>query len=104
MTRQDRIQTVINQELTPHFLEVANESHQHHVPKGSETHFKLIIVSERFNTLKSIARHRLINQLLADELKTGLHALSLHLYTLEEWENARGKVAKSPTCRDGYSL
>lgn len=103
MARKERIQQLITQEITASYLEVENESHRHHVPEGSETHFKITIVSEQFIGLKPIARHRLINQLLADELKNGLHALSLHLYTPEEWQS-RTETSKSPACRDGYGL
>ncbi len=35
--------------LTPSHIEVINESHNHHVPPNSETHFKVIIVSEAFD-------------------------------------------------------
>lgn len=102
MSREERINQLISQELNPSFLEILNESNRHHVPEGAETHFKLSIVSERFKDLTRIARHRLINNLLANELTAGLHALSLHLYTAEEWQNRGGAIPQSPACRDGY--
>ncbi|CDZ77038.1 transcriptional regulator BolA [Legionella massiliensis] len=102
MSREERINQLVSQELNPSFLEVLNESNRHHVPEGAETHFKLSIVSEKFKDLTRIARHRLINNLLAKELNTGLHALSLHLYTSEEWESKGGAIPNSPACRDGY--
>jgi len=102
MTRKERINQLINQELTPVFLDVENESNRHHVPDGAETHFKLSIVSEKFNDLTRIARHRLVNNLLAGEFNSGLHALSLHLYTPEEWQSRGKEVPNSPACRDGY--
>jgi BolA family transcriptional regulator, general stress-responsive regulator len=102
MSRKQRITQLITDELNPVFLAVEDESAMHHVPKGAETHFKVAIVSETFENLAKITRHRLINNLLAGELNAGLHALSLHLYTPEEWKGRDGGVGNSPACRDGY--
>jgi stress-induced morphogen len=49
----------------------------HSVPKGSETHFKVVIVSDMFKEKSLLERHRTVNQLLDDELKSGVHALSI---------------------------
>lgn len=35
--------------LNPKHLEILNESYMHNVPKGSETHFKVLVVSDKFN-------------------------------------------------------
>lgn len=102
MNREQRINDLISTELNPQHLEVHNESHMHHVPVNSETHFKLIIVADKFTGISRINRHRLVNQLLADELQNGLHALSLHLSTPDEWDGAKNQVTRSPSCRDGY--
>ncbi|ARG98029.1 BolA family protein [Legionella micdadei] len=101
MTRKERISQLISEELKPIFLEVVDESKNHHVPEGAETHFKLSIVTEKFIGLTKIARHRLINNLLIEERNKGLHALSMHLYTPEEWDKS-GSIPNSPACRDGY--
>ena len=45
---QDMIQVKLQQQFEPNFLEVINESHQHNVPEGSESHFKVVIVSQQF--------------------------------------------------------
>lgn len=103
MLRKQRIETLLSQNIESVVLSVEDESHQHHVPKDAETHFKLIIVADTFNSLPRIARHRLINHLLADELNNGLHALSMYLYTPAEWEVKQAGVPQSPTCRDGYN-
>lgn len=102
MSRRERIDQLIKNELNPSFLDVDDESSQHHVPEGAETHFKLSVVSEKFNNLNPLSRHRLINKLLADELNSGLHALSLHLFTPEEWQSRNQTTANSPACLDGY--
>lgn len=89
------------QQFTPIHLEVINESHMHNVPVGSESHFKVIIVSDDFTGKMLVARHRMINQRLQHELKESIHALSLHTMTEPEWLKKQGKVATSPPCLGG---
>lgn len=102
MSRKEDIEQAITKSLSPIYLNVENESRNHHVPEGSETHFKVIAVSEQFNDLSRIARHRLINQLLSKEFDSGLHALSMHLYNSTEWDKKNKSVLDSPSCKDGY--
>ena len=82
------------------YLQVENESHMHNVAPGSESHFKVTIVSDSFADQMLIKRHRQVNQTLADELQR-IHALALHTYSPEEWRERQGKVADSPHCRGG---
>lgn len=102
MTRAQRIQTLLSEQLQTLFVSIENESHKHHVPNDSETHFKLVIVAFDFQGLSKIDRHRAIHHLLKHELSTGLHALSLHLYTPTEWNSQQTQVPQTPSCRDGY--
>ena len=102
MSRRDRIEHLLTQELAPIYLNVEDESANHHVPEGAQTHFKVTAVSSRFIDLTRIARHRLLNHLLADEFNLGLHALSMHLFTPDEWEKNHNTIMKSPACKDGY--
>lgn len=44
----------LNAKLAPIHLEVVNESYMHNVPKGSETHFKVLVVSNQFDGLPLI--------------------------------------------------
>ena len=62
-------------------LEVSNESHQHNVPENSQTHFKVVLVSEDFSDVGRVQRHRSINLLVKDLLAGPVHALALHPYT-----------------------
>lgn len=101
-TREKNIIAILKTELQPTHLTVINESKFHHVPKDSETHFKVVIVSTEFEDKKLIERHKRINSLLAEELVTGLHALSIHAYTPEEWTKKSSKTRPSPHCRDGF--
>ena len=96
------IQQAIIQKLTEKFeptvLYVENESHRHSSGRGSESHFKVTIVSVQFERIRMLARHREVYQCLADELANGVHALALHTYTQQEWV-AQGEVTpKSTNC------
>lgn len=102
MNRQQRISATINEHCDSRHLEVIDESHRHHVPEGAETHFKVIIVSKLFNEMLLINRHRTINEWLKDEFASGLHALSIHAFTPEQWEAKQSKIRPSPACRDGF--
>lgn len=102
MNRNESIEQLIKEKLNPEVLIVEDESNQHHVPKGAQTHFKVIAVSAQFEHLKRVDRHKILNELLKNEFETGLHALSMHLYTKEEWQQQKTSLLKSPACKDGY--
>ena len=99
------IQTLIENKLIEHFqpehLEVINESYMHNVPEGSESHFKVVMVSAQFEGERLIKRHRLINAVLKDQLANDIHALALHTYTKEEWLKNVGEFPASPNCMGG---
>lgn len=101
MTVQQTIEDKITATLEPAYLEVVNESHMHHVPPGSESHFKVVVVSDSFDGQSRVARHQTLNRLLADELAGGVHALSLQTHTAEEWTARGGQVLDSPECLGG---
>lgn len=101
MTRSQRIHDALTNELKPVTLMIEDESSRHNVPAGAESHFKVVAVSTVFNDLNRIARHRLVNACLKAEFTTGLHALSLHLYTPDEWRQRSSDVSTSPACRNG---
>jgi BolA protein len=98
---QSIIENKLTQEFEPFYLTVINESHMHNVPPGSESHFKVVVVSDRFNGLRLIARHRAINQLLGVELAEHIHALSIHAYTKDEWHQQQERFPDSPKCQGG---
>lgn len=101
MKIQTNIEDKITLALHPEFLEVANESHMHNVPPGSESHFKVTVVSNEFDNKMLVARHRLLNKLLKEELDGPVHALSLHTLTPAEWREKNGEIRKSPPCLGG---
>ena len=67
--------------LTPLSLDVIDESQNHHGhsgwKEGGETHFRVRIVASAFTGQNRLARHRIINALLADELAERVHALAI---------------------------
>jgi BolA protein len=97
-TRYQRIEKYLTETLQPSVLEIIDESNNHRVPVGSESHFKLTIVALKFIGLNRVARHQLVYTCLAPELTTGLHALSLRLYTPEEWRKQPNPMP-SPSCQ-----
>ena len=100
MSMQTTIESKLRGEFATDYLEVENESHMHNVAPGSESHFKVTIVSEEFRDQMLIRRHRRVNQALQAELQQ-IHALALHTLTPEEWRARGGEVAASPKCRGG---
>ncbi len=98
---QNAIASKLEAAFAPATLEVANESYMHSVPPGSESHFKVVIVSDSFVDKNLVARHRAVNAALADEIAAGLHALSIEARTTEEWEQLDGKTTPSPKCLGG---
>ena len=99
MQMQNIIENKLNETLKPEFLDVLNESHMHSGP-ATESHFKVVAVSKAFEGKMLIARHRMINAALAEELQQ-IHALALHTMTPDEYYEKAGKVADSPQCEGG---
>ena len=83
------IEAKLTAALAPLSLEVIDESYRHaghghhHHPEG-ETHFRVEIVSAAFEGKSRIARHRMINALLAEELAGRVHALAIGARTPAE--------------------
>lgn len=102
MSRRECIELRLQNEYTFVYLSVEDESHQHHVPENAQTHYKVILVSADFIGLTRVNRHKLINQLLKEEFNHGMHALSMHLYTPDEWSKKNQAPLQSPSCKDGY--
>jgi BolA family transcriptional regulator, general stress-responsive regulator len=67
----------------PSFLVVIDESNQHHGHVGAhpsgESHFRVQISAVAFTGLSRVAQHRLVNAVLAEELKARVHALAIEI-------------------------
>lgn len=100
MNRQEQIEQKLRGAFALTHLRVENESHGHNVPAGSETHFKVVIVSPAFAGLSLVKRHQAVYAQLREQLAGGVHALALHTYTDEEWAQREG-APDSPACRGG---
>ena len=87
-----RVARVIEQKLgaglTPERLEIEDESALHHGHAGArpegESHFRVTVVSAKFEGLNRLERQRLVYRLLADEMKSDIHALALTTLTPAE--------------------
>lgn len=89
MSIKSTIEEKLEATFHPERLQVVNESHlhagHHHVESDhhatfdgtGETHFRVRIVSPAFAGMSRVERHRAVNQLLAPELKAGVHALAI---------------------------
>ena len=86
--------------FSPDHLQVINESASHNVPEGSESHFKVVLVSQTFEGQSAVKRHQSVYAVLAAELQSGVHALALHTYLPVEWEK-RQSAPNSPDCLGG---
>ncbi len=82
------IRKKLGDRLAPVRLDVVDESSRHAGHAGSrpegETHFHVTIVSDRFSGLSRLARQRLVHEILAEEIATRIHALSLATLTPNE--------------------
>ncbi len=96
MTMQQRIESTLGL-LQPEHLQVLDESHMH--SRGTQTHYKAVVVSQQFEGLNRVKRHQKVYGTLG-ELMGEFHALALHTYTPQEWAEIEAAPA-SPTCAGG---
>jgi BolA family transcriptional regulator, general stress-responsive regulator len=96
MSSKTAVETAIHAQLMaalePTRLEVINESHLHaghrSSPGTGDSHFRLVVVSQKFTGLSRVARQRLVNQALASLIGTPIHALAME--TLAPGDEPRG--------------
>ena len=82
------IESKLTAALQPKRVKVVDESELHkghagHRP-GGQSHFRVEIVSAAFDGQSRVARQRRVYEILADELKAGVHALALKTLTPAE--------------------
>ncbi|MFA5952093.1 MAG: BolA family protein [Hyphomicrobium sp.] len=84
MSAEARLREKLMVALEPVRLDVVNESEMHaghrNSPGTGESHFRILIVSPKFAGASRLARHRMVNEAIADELKGRIHALALSAY------------------------
>jgi BolA protein len=83
MSRAERIHATLTARFAPTQLVVQDDSAQHAghagAAVGGETHYTVVMEAAAFSGLNRVARSRMVNEALADEFTTGLHALALKL-------------------------
>ncbi len=81
--RVELIRECLEETLNPTELEIVDDSHLHagHSGHGGAGHFQVHIVSEKFNGLATLARHRLVYSALENMMQTEIHALSIKAET-----------------------
>ncbi|MDC0093036.1 BolA family transcriptional regulator [Alphaproteobacteria bacterium] len=93
MNRKIKIEKMINDTFQPYFFSVNDVSEQHRghqsFKENVESHFKLIIVSQKFNNKSKILRHRMINEGLQQEFLSDLHSVTIKAYTIDEYKNIK---------------
>lgn len=77
-----RLEAKMAAAFSPQSLEIINESHLHagHQPGfdgQGESHIRVRMVAEHFNGMSRVQIHRAINELCAEEIAAGLHALAI---------------------------
>ena len=90
MTNTEKeIREILEQEFQPLHLEVIDESHLHagHMgyKEGVSTHFRVTIVSEKFEGLMPIKQHKLVNAALKEQLEGPVHALAIKTIKASKW-------------------
>lgn len=98
MDRAERMTDLLQSEFQPVRLEIENESSRHGVDRGGESHFKLLLVSEKFRGRSRVERQQSVANLLKSEMDQGLHALTMRVLTPEEWEAGQADGFISPDC------
>ena len=86
----------LNESMNISSLKIINESFMHNVPKDSESHFKVIIVSDDFKNLSQINRHKLVYSNL-DTIMNDIHAISIQSFSEDEFKQ-NSVVLDSPKC------
>ena len=82
------IEAKLHQALDPACLKIEDQSASHAghagATDGGESHFAVEIISDRFLGMSRLARQRLVNEILAEELAGPVHALSIRAMTVIE--------------------
>jgi len=97
MSTKQTISAKLTEAFAPSFLNVIDESEKHRGHggwrEGGETHFRVQITSAAFEGMSRVARHRAINEALAEELAGGVHALALEIRADSEPDPRAARVA-----------
>ncbi len=83
MNRKQRIYKILSKKFNDFLLEIIDNSNLHHGHNNftgdDETHFKIILIKKDKIPINRLNIHRLINNLLEEEFKSGLHSLEIKI-------------------------
>ena len=89
MNRKSKIEKILVDNFEPYFVSVKDVSEEHrghqNFKENVESHFEIIIVSQKFDNTNKVARHRMINQHLKEEFSSDLHSVTIKTYTIDEY-------------------
>jgi len=86
--RSARICELVNQALSPRKINVVDDSHKHAGHAGARNgggHFTLLVVADCFEGVPLLGRHRMIYDVLKEQLGGSIHALSIRAYSPDEY-------------------
>ena len=83
MNRKQRIDKILSKKLNNFLLEIIDNSNLHkghnNFKGNEETHIKIILTKINKIPTSRLNIHRLVNNLLEEEFKTGLHSLEIEI-------------------------
>lgn len=86
---ENRLKSLLEQGFDPECITIENQSALHHghlsSPDTGDSHFKITIVSDKFNGMSRLQRHQFVNTFVSSLFDEGLHALSLELLSPSEY-------------------
>ena len=91
--RAQRIRTLVEQALDAEHVSVVDDSAAHagHLgAEGGRGHFRIVVVSSRFEGLSRVAAQRLVYAALGELMTTDIHAIEMRTLTPEQWAAVKG--------------
>ena len=90
MKRKFKIEKIIKNYFQPYFFSVLDVSEEHrghqNFKENIESHFEILIVSEKFYNKNKIERHRMVNSCLKEEFSSDLHSVIIKTYAINEYK------------------
>jgi BolA protein len=101
MDMKQQIEQKLMDAFNPVHLEVVDESHEHSVPQGAQSHFRAVLVSPVFKGMTRVERHKKVYRALLVELDGLIKAFSVLTFDPSEWVGKEHKLPPSPPCLGG---
>ena len=98
MIVQNKIDKLLRDNLNVSKLIIRNDSNKHNVPLNSESHFSVQIVSDDFQELSQIQRHKIVYKVV-EGILTEIHAFSIIAMTTSEF-NENPSLRDTPDCEN----